>query len=148
MLKATEKIFKALADANRIRILNMLQSKPLCVCEITSILGLATSTVSKHLSILRGAGLITDRKDSKWVNYEIERHPQNPEALAIISLIHRMLDKDETVRIPQKGRPGRPKPDLCNRIHRGRNSINCKENRGMDWKTERKTLFWILTTFF
>ena len=102
MLKATEKIFKALADANRIRILNMLQSKPLFVCEITSILGLATSTVSKHLSILRGAGLITDRKDSKWVNYEIERHPQNPEALAIISLIHRMLDKDETVRIDRK----------------------------------------------
>ena len=56
------KIFKALSDSNRIRIIKMLQIRPLCVCEITAVLNLATSTVSKHLSILREADLIYDIK--------------------------------------------------------------------------------------
>lgn len=63
------KYFKALSDEGRLRILNLLARKPLCVCEITEILQLATSTVSKHLSILREAGFIIDKKDGKWVNY-------------------------------------------------------------------------------
>ena len=49
----------------------MLEVKPLCVCEITETLQLATSTVSKHLSILRDAGFIIDEKDGKWVNYTL-----------------------------------------------------------------------------
>jgi ArsR family transcriptional regulator len=65
------KIFKALSDANRLRILKMLEIRPLCVCEITEVLQLATSTVSKHLSILRDADLIIDDKQAKWVNYSL-----------------------------------------------------------------------------
>ena len=60
---------KALGEANRIRILKMLEIRPLCVCEITAVLRLAPSTVSKHLSILREAGFIIDQKEGKWVNY-------------------------------------------------------------------------------
>ena len=56
------KIFKALSDNSRLRILKMLQTKSLCVCEIQDILGLAASTVSKHLSILRDAGFISEEK--------------------------------------------------------------------------------------
>ena len=59
------KVFKALSDFNRIRIVKMLQLRPLCVCEIREVLDLATSTVSKHLSILRDAELILDEKDGK-----------------------------------------------------------------------------------
>jgi len=66
------KTLKALSDPNRLRILKMLEQKPLCVCEITEILGLAISTVSKHLSLLRDAGFIRDHKDGKWVNYILE----------------------------------------------------------------------------
>ena len=61
MLKEKAKIFKALSDPNRLRILKMLQTKDLCVCEITSVLNLATSTVSKHLSILRDSGFIIEK---------------------------------------------------------------------------------------
>ena len=68
MLDKQEKIFKALSDSNRIRIVKMLQRKSLCVCEIKDVINLATSTVSKHLSILREAGLIVDWKDGKWIN--------------------------------------------------------------------------------
>ena len=70
-MRSLIKIFKALSDQNRIRILKMLQIRSLCVCEITEVLNLATSTVSKHLSILRDADLIFDEKDGKWVNYHL-----------------------------------------------------------------------------
>ncbi|MBN1543246.1 winged helix-turn-helix transcriptional regulator [candidate division KSB1 bacterium] len=81
------RLFKALADANRVRILKMLQVRPLCVCEIREILDLAVSTVSQHLSILRDAGLIYDSKESKWVNYYLNR--ENPDAAvqALFSLL-------------------------------------------------------------
>lgn len=67
------RIFKALSDKNRIRILKMLETRALCVCEMTAVLGLATSTVSRHLAQLKDAGLIQDEKDGKWVNYTITK---------------------------------------------------------------------------
>jgi len=66
-------ILKAVSEMNRIRILMMLCKKELCVCEITSILGLNTSTVSSHLSILKNVGLIEDTKNGKWINYNISK---------------------------------------------------------------------------
>ena len=70
-MRRMEKMFKALADRNRLRILKMLEVKPMCVCEVTSILGIAQSSVSRHLGILRDAGLIDDRKDGLWVEYSL-----------------------------------------------------------------------------
>ena len=70
-MRNSVKLFKALADTNRVRIIKMLEVKSLCVCELTEILQLAISTVSKHLSILRNAGLIIDTKDGRWVNYQL-----------------------------------------------------------------------------
>ncbi len=70
-MRGLVKIFKALSDPNRLRILKMLEIRSLCVCEITEILGLSASTVSKHLSILRDVGLILDYKEGKWVNYSL-----------------------------------------------------------------------------
>lgn len=68
-MKTMEKIFKALSDRTRIRILKMLEIRPLCVCEITAVLGSGQSSVSWHLGILRDAGLLVDEKDGLWVNY-------------------------------------------------------------------------------
>jgi len=62
-------ITKALADESRLRILMMLDGRELCVCQIVEVLGLAASTVSKHLFILHGAGLVESRKDGRWVYY-------------------------------------------------------------------------------
>lgn len=64
-------ITKALADEPRVRILCMLNGRELCVCQIVDVLGLAPSTVSKHLSILHHAGLIEGRKEGRWVYYRI-----------------------------------------------------------------------------
>lgn len=62
---------KALADAQRVRILMLLQRGELCVCQIVEVLRLATSTVSKHLSILTTAGLVECRKDGRWAYYRL-----------------------------------------------------------------------------
>jgi DNA-binding transcriptional ArsR family regulator len=65
------RIHKALAHPVRLRILAMLRGGPLCVCQMTAVLRLAASTVSAHLSELRRADVIVERKDGKWVEYRI-----------------------------------------------------------------------------
>lgn len=62
---------KALADESRIRIIGALKDRELCVCQLIELLGLAPSTVSKHLSILRSARLIESRKQGRWMYYQI-----------------------------------------------------------------------------
>jgi ArsR family transcriptional regulator, arsenate/arsenite/antimonite-responsive transcriptional repressor len=64
-------ITKALADENRLRMLMALDSGELCVCQITELMGLAISTVSKHLSILYQAGLVNARKEGRWMYYSL-----------------------------------------------------------------------------
>ena len=64
-------ITKALSDENRVRALMMLFDGELCVCQIIEMLGLAPSTVSKHMSILRQAGLVETRKEGRWMYYRL-----------------------------------------------------------------------------
>lgn len=72
VLKNITKVLKALADENRIKILYLLnEKKDLCVCEIREIIGLSQPTISSHLKLLENSGLVTYRKDGKWVNYSI-----------------------------------------------------------------------------
>lgn len=70
-MRSTIAILKAASDETRLRILLALSFKELCVCQITAVLDLAPSTVSKHLSILYGAGLVNMRKSGKWVYYSL-----------------------------------------------------------------------------
>ncbi len=93
------KIFKALADPNRVRIMKMLERKQLCVCEVTEILNLSTSTVSSHLSLLRQAGLIDYEKNGKWVDYKINRESRNLILNQIIALLPAWLNDEEIVKI-------------------------------------------------
>ena len=62
---------KALADENRLRVLCALHGRELCVCQITELLGLAPSTVSKHMSILHQARLVDSRKEGRWSYYRL-----------------------------------------------------------------------------
>lgn len=83
-MEESTNIFKALSDKNRLRILKMLQIRPLCVCEITDILKLAGSTVSQHLSILKQEGFILEFREGKWMNYMINPRPADPRISAIL----------------------------------------------------------------
>ena len=64
-------ITKALADESRLRMIMALRDGELCVCQITELMGLAMSTVSKHLSILYQAGLVNARKEGRWMYYSL-----------------------------------------------------------------------------
>jgi ArsR family transcriptional regulator len=64
-------LFKALGDENRLRLLNVLDQKALCVCEIEVLLGMSQSNASRHLSKLRAVGILTSEKDAQWVHYKI-----------------------------------------------------------------------------
>jgi DNA-binding transcriptional ArsR family regulator len=70
-LNQTTEVFKAAGHPARLRILGMLRAGELCVCQITAVLDLAASTVSAHLADLKRAGLVTERKDGRWVNYAL-----------------------------------------------------------------------------
>ncbi|MFQ5693244.1 MAG: ArsR/SmtB family transcription factor, partial [Nitrospinota bacterium] len=64
-------VAKALADETRVRMLLSLRDGELCVCQIIELCGLAPSTVSKHMSILRQAGLVRGRKKGRWIYYRL-----------------------------------------------------------------------------
>jgi DNA-binding transcriptional ArsR family regulator len=83
---------KALAHPGRLRILAMLRGGPLCVCQMTAVLGLAPSTVSAHLSELRRADLVSERKEGKWVEYRL-----TDDAGAAASVVWQRLERDPTI---------------------------------------------------
>lgn len=91
-MRATLRITKALSDIQRLRILLMLRAGELCVCQIIAVLGLAPSTVSKHLSILSAADLVDSRKDGRWAYYRL---PQG-EALKAVKPILKWLGESLT----------------------------------------------------
>ena len=96
-------ILKAIGEPNRVRILMMLLQKPLCVCEITSILKLNTSTVSNHLSFLRNQGYILDEKDGKWINYRINDRSENQIVREVLALLPAWF-ADEPIIIDDKNK--------------------------------------------
>jgi len=80
-------IFKALADPNRLKIIEFLLDGERCVCEIYPYIGTSQSNVSQHLKVLRNAGLIDFRKDGKRIIY----HVTSPEIVDIIEQANRLL---------------------------------------------------------
>ncbi len=101
-LRGALRVTKALADAQRIRILMMLERGEFCVCQIVEVLGLAPSTVSKHLSILAAADLVVSRKDGRWAYYR--RPDSDPSAgpRAPLDWLNRTLQDDPQIRADRK----------------------------------------------
>jgi len=86
------KIFKALGDKTRFRIVKMLEVKPMCVCEIKDIIGSSMSTISNHLKILKEAGIVRFSKEDKYINYELTT--KNEEVNKVLNLL-RDIDDEE-----------------------------------------------------
>jgi ArsR family transcriptional regulator, arsenate/arsenite/antimonite-responsive transcriptional repressor len=70
---ATLRIFRALGDETRLRLLEQLHSGEQCVCDLTDELEASQSRLSFHLKTLKDAGLVTDRREGRWVYYAINR---------------------------------------------------------------------------
>lgn len=65
------KVFKALGHETRLRIMTLLAARPLCVCHLEAALQLSQVAVSRHLTVLRAAGLVESRRDGLWVHYRL-----------------------------------------------------------------------------
>ena len=96
-MRDLETALKAAADPTRTRILKLLEPGELCVCQIQAVLGLATSTISKHLSILKQADLVEDRRDGKWIHYGLAAGGRNPHAGAVLELVRSALKRDPAI---------------------------------------------------
>jgi ArsR family transcriptional regulator len=96
-MKATLGVTKALADLQRIRIVMMLGPGELCVCQIIEVLGLAPSTISKHLSILSTAGLVDSRKEGRWMYYRLPEGTDGPLGRPVLKWLGDTLKNDETI---------------------------------------------------
>ena len=96
-LRAYESVFKAAADPTRVRILKILEGGEMCVCQVIAILSLGQSTVSKHLFLLRSAGLIKDRRDRKWVHYSLDRGSDSPYAARMLRNLRGWLNDDPVI---------------------------------------------------
>ena len=68
-MKNLLRVTKALADANRVRVVKLLEDRALCVCELQQVLGLAQPTVSSHMRILEDAGLVNKERQGTWMIY-------------------------------------------------------------------------------
>jgi ArsR family transcriptional regulator, arsenate/arsenite/antimonite-responsive transcriptional repressor len=84
-------VIKALADENRVRVLLAVQGRELCVCQIVELLGLAQSTVSKHMSILHQARLVEHRKEGRWMYYRAADGDSPPEAREIAAVVSKLV---------------------------------------------------------
>jgi DNA-binding transcriptional ArsR family regulator len=109
----------ALADENRVRALLALRGGELCACQVIELLGLAPSTVSKHLAVLRQAGLVAARKEGRWMYYRLPDAAEAPEAVRrAIDWACEALGKGERVRADVRRLCGIVKEDpgdLCKR---------------------------------
>jgi len=76
-------LFAALADRTRLRLLNLMNGREVCVCYFVEILKQSQPKISRHLAYLRNAGIVRARREGKWMHYSIER-PADPAAAAIL----------------------------------------------------------------
>ncbi len=97
-LKATAKVFKALSDPTRLRILKMLEARPMCVCEIRHVLKGSQPNISHHLKTLAEAGLVESEKDGLWIDYRLPDKPASPLQAAALAFVRKALESEPVVR--------------------------------------------------
>ena len=90
------KVFKALSDETRIRMLHLLLDGELCVCEIMQALDISQTRASRNLGILRDAGLLSDRREGKWVHYSLSQEAA-ARYCALLELLRSRQGEDETI---------------------------------------------------
>ena len=129
--RATE-VFKAAAHPARLRILGMLRPQELCACQMTAVLDLAASTVSAHLTELKRAGLVVERKDGRFVSYRLAEDAPG----MVLDPVWALIDTDPQVQADARlARDLRriPVDDLC-RVELDVSRLGLKRGRWMPWR--------------
>ena len=87
-------LFAALADPTRLRLLNLMDGREVCVCYFVEILKQGQPKISRHLAYLRRARIVEARRDGKWMHYHIER-PDDPKAASILDATLQSFKSDK-----------------------------------------------------
>lgn len=115
-------VVKAIADESRIRILFALKGHRLCVCQLTEMLGLAPSTVSKHIFILKSARLVESQKQGRWVYYRLSTKRISPLAKEAIRWLFHFVATTEEIKRDQQvlNKILKIKPEVLCRLKKAR----------------------------
>jgi ArsR family transcriptional regulator, arsenate/arsenite/antimonite-responsive transcriptional repressor len=89
-------LFAALADLTRLRLLNLMDGKEVCVCYFVEVLGQSQPKISRHLAYLRRAGIVAARREGKWMHYKIVV-PKHAGAARILSEVLNVLSDDRAM---------------------------------------------------
>ncbi len=89
-------LFHALSDETRLEIIELLRKGERCVCELTDTLDAAQSRLSFHLRVLKEAGIVRDRKDGRWVYYELDREAFEEVETLVSAMKPRVLNRSES----------------------------------------------------
>ena len=87
-------LFAALADTTRLRLLNLMAGREVCVCYFVEILGQSQPKISRHLAYLRNAGIVAARREGKWMHYSI-CPPADPSVASILGAVLAALGSDK-----------------------------------------------------
>jgi ArsR family transcriptional regulator, arsenate/arsenite/antimonite-responsive transcriptional repressor len=91
------RLFAALSDRTRLRLLNLMDGREVCVCYFVAILGQSQPKISRHLAYLRNAGIVGARREGKWMHYRLLR-PADPGAAAILDATLGSIKEDPEMR--------------------------------------------------
>jgi len=92
-----ESLYMALADKTRLRVLNLMRDEEVCVCFFAEVLGDSQPKISRHLAYLRNAGLVTARRDGKWMHYSIVE-PESEGGKEVLNSVLAWLDDQPEMR--------------------------------------------------
>jgi ArsR family transcriptional regulator len=90
-------LFRALADPTRLRLLNLIADREICVCYFVEILRISQPKVSRHLAYLRRAGIVASRREGKWMHYRLAT-PKDQAAASILQETLKHLKKKHEMR--------------------------------------------------
>lgn len=88
-------VFRALADPTRLRLLNLIAGREVCVCYFVEILRISQPKVSRHLAYLRRAGMVASRRDGKWMHYRLQMPPNKVAAKILRETLNHLRDEPE-----------------------------------------------------
>jgi len=96
-----ELFFSALADRTRLRLLNLMRDGEVCVCFFADTIGTNNPKISRHLAYLKRAGLVSGRREGKWMHYRITR-PTDEKAAEVFAATMEMLKSEKQMQVDRE----------------------------------------------
>ena len=96
------KVFKALSDETRIRILKVLLERECCVCEVMQALNISQSRASRNLGILEGVGFIKSRREGPWIVYSVNEQSMRKHTAKLVEVIKGTLEDSEALALDRE----------------------------------------------